>query len=77
MFMFPKKEPILLLFEETDLTLKICLFLSFFGVKRNIFLFNGIKRIIYFCCCTKLATSTPDAAISESYTSDPDLSSHR
>ena len=33
----------------------------------------ALNRIIYFCCCTKLATSTPDAAISES---DPDLSSH-
>ena len=29
----------------------------------------------HFCCCIKLATGTPDEAISESEISDPDSSS--
>ena len=47
--------------------------------KKQVFYFNNAMKIhniyCYFCCCTKLATGTPDEAISESEISDPDSSS--
>ena len=45
------------------------------GVKNFFILFSNAMKIhnLYFCCCTKLATGTPDEAFSKSEISDPDL----